>query len=51
MISIDYVIAVDAMGGDNSPDKIIHGIDLFLQEDKNIFFNIYGKEDLVKKIS
>ena len=49
MISIDYVIAVDAMGGDNSPDKIIHGIDLFLQEDKNIFFNIYGKEDLVKK--
>ena len=49
MTSIDYIIAVDAMGGDDSPDKVIHGIDLFLQEDKNIFFNIYGKEDLVKK--
>ena len=30
------VIAVDAMGGDNSPDKIIDGIELYSKENKNI---------------
>ena len=49
MTGFDYIIAVDAMGGDNSPNKIVEGISLFLKEDKNIFFNIYGKEDLIKK--
>ena len=48
-------IAIDAMGGDNSPDKTIQGIKLFL--DKNILtndfiINIFGKENLIKdKIS
>jgi Fatty acid/phospholipid biosynthesis enzyme len=37
MPSIEHIIAIDAMGGDNSPDKIIEGISLFLKEDK-IFF-------------
>lgn len=45
MPSIEHIIAIDAMGGDNSPDKIIEGISLFLKEDKNIFFNIYGQAD------
>ena len=49
MTSIDHIIAIDAMGGDNSPNKIVEGISLFLKEDKNIFFNIYGNEDLIKK--
>ena len=49
MTGFDHIIAIDAMGGDNSPDKIAEGISLFLKEDKNIFFNIYGKEDLIKK--
>ncbi len=49
MNGFDYIIAIDAMGGDNSPDKIIEGLSLFLKEDKNIFFNIYGKEDSIKK--
>ena len=47
MSSIDHIIAIDAMGGDNSPDKVIEGISLFLKEDKNIFFNIYGQADPV----
>ena len=25
-------IAIDAMGGDNSPDKTIHGVSLFLSK-------------------
>ena len=49
MSSFDHIIAIDAMGGDNSPDKVIEGISLFLKEDKNIFFNIYGQADPVNK--
>jgi glycerol-3-phosphate acyltransferase PlsX len=49
MPGFDYTVAIDAMGGDNSPNKIIDGLRLFLKEDQGIFFNIYGKEELVKK--
>ena len=31
------VIAIDAMGGDNSPKKIIDGIELYSQKNNNIF--------------
>ena len=30
------IIAVDAMGGENSPDKILNGISLFLKDNKNV---------------
>jgi len=43
----NYTIAVDAMGGENAPDKVIHGIKIFLNEEKNFFFNIFGNEDLI----
>ena len=45
----EYSIALDAMGGENAPEKIIEGLNLFLKEDKNIFFLIFGKEDLIKE--
>ena len=35
-------IAVDAMGGDNSPKKIIDGISLHHQSSKNVFYKIFG---------
>ena len=35
-------IAVDAMGGDNSPKKIIDGIIHNHQYDKNNFYKIFG---------
>ena len=41
MSSFNYTIAIDAMGGENSPDKVIEGLSLFLKEDKEIFFNIF----------
>ena len=50
-------IAIDAMGGDNSPDKTIHGLSLFLKEKKSddVFFNLFGDEpkiiDKIKKYS
>ena len=49
-------IAVDAMGGDNSPKKVIDGIILNHKSNKDIFFKIFGDEEkivplLQKKIS
>jgi phosphate acyltransferase len=37
-------IAIDAMGGDNSPDKTIQGISIFLRNNKSndFFLNLYG---------
>ena len=35
-------IAVDAMGGENSPNKVIKGIEIHSKENKNIFYNIFG---------
>ena len=40
-------IAVDAMGGENSPNKIIDGIKLVLKNDDNLYFNLFGKSDEV----
>ena len=42
-------IAVDAMGGENSPKKIINGIEISLQKNKEVFFYLYGNEDLLKQ--
>ena len=44
-------IAIDAMGGDNSPDKTIKGIKLFLDKNKthdDFILNIFGKESDIK---
>ena len=38
-------IAVDAMGGENAPKKIIDGIELSLKENKENFFKLYGNKD------
>ena len=43
-------IAVDAMGGDNSPKKIIEGINLHYQNNKNIFYKIFGNSEIINKI-
>ena len=48
MSSFNYSIAIDAMGGSNSPDKVIEGISFFLKEEKDFFFNIYGDEKKIK---
>ncbi len=43
------IIAVDAMGGEGSPKKILDGISHFLKNKENIFFNIFGDENKIKK--
>ena len=45
-------IAIDAMGGDNSPDKTIEGIKIFLDKNKlknDFILNVFGKEDIIKE--
>ena len=42
-------IAVDAMGGDNSPIKIIDGIILKHKKNKENFFKIFGDKDEILK--
>ena len=43
------VIAVDAMGGDNSPKKIVDGIELYHKKNKNIFYKLFGDKNLIEK--
>ena len=40
-------IAVDAMGGDGSPKKVIDGIVHHYQSNKNTFYQIYGNKDQI----
>ena len=42
-------IAIDAMGGEKSPKKIIDGIEISLKLNNENFFYIYGNKDLLKK--
>ena len=40
-------IAVDAMGGDNSPEKVIRGISLHSNKKEAILYNIFGDVDKI----
>ena len=45
-------IAIDAMGGENAPDKTILGLSIFYKREKNVnktFFLLYGNEELILK--
>ena len=41
------VIAIDAMGGENSPYKVLKGTELFLEEEKNTKVVFFGDETLI----
>jgi glycerol-3-phosphate acyltransferase PlsX len=43
-------IAVDAMGGDGSPKKIIDGIIHHSQKNKNTFYQIFGDKDKIQNL-
>ena len=43
-------IAVDAMGGDNSPNKIIDGVILNHKSNKNVFYKIFGDENKINNL-
>jgi len=41
-------IAVDAMGGDDAPQKIIDGIELHHKKNKNVFYKIFGDKNIIE---
>jgi glycerol-3-phosphate acyltransferase PlsX len=43
-------IAVDAMGGDNSPKKIIDGITHHHKSNKNVFYKIFGDQTKINNL-
>ena len=43
-------IAVDAMGGDNAPQKIIDGIELHHKKNKNSFYRIFGDKSIIESV-
>ena len=43
-------IAVDAMGGENSPEKVIKGIYIHNNNTKEIFYNIFGNQSILEPI-
>jgi len=50
-MSKKIIIAVDAMGGENAPNKTIEGVSIFFNKNKtkkDFFFNFYGDENLIK---
>ena len=42
-------IAIDAMSGENSPNKIIEGIEISLKSKQENFFYLFGQKDLLEK--
>ena len=46
-MNLKVKIAVDAMGGENSPKKIIDGIDLSLKKNKENYFYLFGNKDFI----
>ena len=44
-----YNIALDAMGGDNAPKKVVEGLRIFLREDKEISFTLFGKKKEIEE--
>ena len=49
-MSDTITIAVDAMGGENSPEKAINGIEIFLSKNSNNFFLLYGNQKKINDI-
>ena len=44
------IIALDAMGGDKAPYIVVDGANLFLKQHKDVYFKIFGDEDLIKSL-
>ena len=47
MSNRQVIIAIDAMGGENSPYKVLKGTEIFLQKEKNTRIIFFGNKDLI----
>jgi glycerol-3-phosphate acyltransferase PlsX len=48
MNSKQITIAVDAMGGDDSPLKVLKGVEIFLKNHKNVNIILFGDKEQIK---
>jgi|TARA_B110000881_G_C18587981_1_gene526045 glycerol-3-phosphate acyltransferase PlsX len=51
-MSKKFTIAIDAMGGDSSPDKTVQGVSIFIKHNKlnnDFFLNLFGDEKIIKE--
>ena len=44
------IIAIDAMGGDDSPKKVIEGINNHSKLSSNVFYKIFGDKNLINSL-
>ncbi len=44
------IIAIDAMGGDDSPNKVIEGISIHSKSSSNVNYKVFGNLNLVKPL-
>jgi len=44
------IIAVDAMGGENAPKKILNGINISLKKNKENYFYLVGDKKIIRKL-
>ena len=49
MNKIKTTIAIDAMGGDNSPYKALKGVELFCEKKSDVKIVLFGSENLIKE--
>ena len=49
MSNRQITIAVDAMGGENSPFKCLKGVEIFAYKKPDVNFKIYGDQNLISK--
>ena len=42
-------IAIDAMGGENSPYKVLKGVEIFLQKEKDTEILLFGDEAVINQ--
>ena len=45
-----FNIAIDAMGGENSPNKVIEGLSIHTKSSNSISYNIYGNKNLIEPL-
>ncbi len=50
MSSRQISIAIDAMGGESSPYKVLKGIEIFLKDRKNVEIILFGKKEIIETI-
>ena len=42
-----YVINLDVDGGDNAPSSVLNGAELYLKDNQDVSFNLYGRKSII----